>query len=370
MSKRSPRHCGSDGLGPTPAAVDGDAAPARVLIVRPSALGDVCRTVPALATLRRSLPRARIDWMVRARFADAVRYHPALSGVVNFPRQRFAAAWRNPAACAEAVAWARNLRRPHYDLVIDLQGLFRSGLFTRLTGAPRRVGFANAREAAWLGYNQRHWVNPNIHAVDRMLALLEALGYRLEHDMRLYVGEQDQQWLDDYLDDRGGRGGRYACLAPTAQWQCKCWPLERYIDIGRKLLDAGVAGKRLIIVAAPGEHRRVQPLLDAFQDDPRVTCPSTTIGQMMAVVAGAALIVCNDSAPLHVAVGFDRPLVAVFGPTNPALAGPYRRAECVVQPEGIRPPDMTRYRHRNDQRLIAQVTVDAVWRKVVEQLDR
>lgn len=367
MSIRSPMQSGSVPPGRSARSQD---PPQRVLIVKPSALGDVCRTAPALATLSRALPHARIDWMVRELFADVVRYHPALSAVVDFPRKRFANAWRSPAVLAEAVAWAGQLRRRQYDLVVDLQGLFRTGLFTRLTCSPQRVGFANAREGAWLGYNQRHWIDPKMHAVDRMLGLLEAAGYPGERDMRLYVGEQDQHWLDGYLDEHGGRGAPYACLAPTARWLCKCWPIEHHIDIGRRLLDSGIAGNRLIVIAAPDERARVQPLLDAFRGDRRVSLPTTSVGQMMAIVAGAALIVCNDSAPLHMAVGFDCPLVAVFGPTNPALAGPYRRDDCVVQPEGIRPPDMTRYRHRNDQRLIAQVTVDAVWRKVVEQLDR
>lgn len=342
--------------------------PERILLVRPSALGDVCRTVPALATLRRTWPEARIDWMVRETFADAVRCHPAVDRVVDFPRRRFAAAWYSPTVMAEALAWARQLRRQGYDLVVDLQGLARSGLFTRLTGAPRRVGFANAREAAWLGYNQRHWIDPDLHAVDRMLGLLEMIGCPLERDMRLYVSGEDQHWLAAYLAEHGGEGASYACLAPTALWRCKCWPIERYVELGRRLLDAGLAGGRLLILAAGEERDQIQPLLDAFEGDRRVTWPRTTIGQMMAVVAAAALVVSNDSAPLHMAVGFDRRLVTVFGPTDPALAGPYRRDDCVVQPEGIGPDDMKRYRHHYDQRLIARVSVEAVWAKVVEQL--
>ena len=351
-----------------PAPADGDDR-LRVLIVRPSALGDVCRTVPALASLRRAMPDARIDWMVHENFADALRHHPALDDLVLFPQVRFGAIWRSPTVLREAIGWAGQLAQQRYDIAVDLQGLFRSGLFTRLTRAPQRIGFANARELAWLGYNRRHRVDPNVHTVDLMLGLLAAHGYPIEREMRLYVGEQDQQWLEDYLDDKGARHDPYACLAPMARWRCKCWPLERYVEIGRRLLADGVAGKRLIVVAASDEHQHIEPLLDAFRDDDRVTCPTTTVGQMMAVIANSRLLVSNDSAPLHMAVGFDRPIVTIFGPTDPALAGPYRRPECVVQPEGIRPSDMTNYRHRrNDQRLISKVPVDAVWDRIVEQL--
>ena len=95
---------------------------------------------------------------------------------------------------------------------------------------------------------------------------------------------------------------------------------------------------------------------------------SKQLADVQAVVAAAEMVVCNDSAPLHMAVGFDRRLVTVFGPTNPALAGPYRRDDCVVQPEGITASNMKRYRHHHDQHLIARVGVEAVWAKIVQQL--
>ena len=101
----------------------------RVLIIRPSALGDVARSVPVLATLRRAMPNARIDWLVHEGFADAIRHHPALDGVLPFPRKHFGALWRRPAAALDAAAWAADLRGRRYDIVFDFQGLARSGLF-------------------------------------------------------------------------------------------------------------------------------------------------------------------------------------------------------------------------------------------------
>ena len=164
----------------------------RVLIIRPTALGDVVRTVPALVSLRAAMPQARIDWLVHDAYADAIRHHPALDGVIEFPRRRFGRAWTSPAIARELWRWTASLRRARYDLVFDLQGLARSGWFTFVTGAARRVGFANAREGAWLGYNRRHRVDAEVHAVDRMLALLEAEGVPVQRDMRLYLGDADR----------------------------------------------------------------------------------------------------------------------------------------------------------------------------------
>src|SRR5690349_12966590 len=127
----------------------------RILIVRPSALGDVCRTVPVLASLRRAFPKAAIDWVVQEEFIPAVAAHPAVSELISFPRSRFAHWWRSPGCWPEIWRWFRSIRRRKYDLVVDCQGLGRSGLITFESKARHRVGLRSAREMAWLAYNHR-----------------------------------------------------------------------------------------------------------------------------------------------------------------------------------------------------------------------
>src|SRR5688572_7002593 len=102
--------------------------PARILIIRPSALGDVCRSVPVLASLRRAFPKSAIDWVVQDDFAAAISAHPALDETIRFPRARLANWWRNPRTAFEAVQWLMELKRRNYELVLDCQGLGRSGL--------------------------------------------------------------------------------------------------------------------------------------------------------------------------------------------------------------------------------------------------
>lgn len=355
------------------AAVHPDRAdrPERVLIVRPSALGDVSRTVPALATLRHAFPEARLDWLVASAFADAVRPHPMLDGLVSFDRQLLGRFGLSPRATRQGLALARELRTNAYDVVYDLQGLLRSGLLTWLTRAPRRVGFHDAREGGWLGCNVRHRVEP-VHAVDRMLGLLEADGLTPVPDARLYVGEADRHWLATFREQVGlGAKAPYACLAPTARWRCKCWPLQRYANLARRLLESGAAGEHLVLLAAPEEQRELAPMIEGLPPSlrPRVHCPATSVGQMMALLSETRLLVCNDSAALHVAVGFGRPIVALFGPTDPARVGPYRRCDSVVQPPGITDAEMRRYRqYRSDQSLMARISVEQVWQKVRQQL--
>ncbi len=310
----------------------------RILLVRPSALGDVARTVPALVSLRRAYPKAVIDWLVNRPFADAIRRHPDLNNIIPFHRDRWTATLR----------LLRRLRANEYDLVVDLQGLARSGLFAVASRAPHRLGYANAREGAAWTYNHKHRIDRNTHAVDRMLGLLQAHGLTPVHDLTLHTDGQPPLVEPPYT-----------ALAPTAQWLCKCWPIERYIEIAQRIPG------QIVILSAPHERKQVQPLIDALGD--RAACPATNVMQLMTLVQHSKLVVCNDSAAAHLAVGFNRPLACVFGPTDPMLVGPYRRPETVAQPQTITPDEMRRYRkQKDDQSIIARVTVEQVW-QIVEQ---
>ena len=267
----------------------------RVLVIRPSALGDVFRMAPAVVTLRRALPEARIECLVQQGSEAALAHHPDVDDIVTFTR-RPKRRWYGPRHVQSLCGWARELARCEYDLVIDLQGLARSGLMTWATRSLRRVGFANARELAWLFYNRRHHVPASMHHVDRLLALLEAEGYAPSHDARLYVGEDDDAWCGQLLARHGWSAQPFTCLAPTSRWKCKCWPGERYVEIGRRLIESGSAGGRLVVLHAPSERTYVEPLIEALgrvagsvAGGESVIAPVTTVGQMMALVRRSAL---------------------------------------------------------------------------------
>lgn len=303
-------------------------SPSRILLIRPSALGDVCRSVPVLASLRARFPAARIDWLVRDSFVGAVADHPALSAVIPFERKRIAIGrlWRRDGRAALA-GFLRELARAGYDHVYDCQGLGRSGFFAWATGSTRRVGFRDARELGWLGLTDRIDVPRGMHTVDRMLALIEGAGVPAVRDMRLYTSPRDRSSLDPRL-----AGHRYAVIAPTSAWAGKRWPADRFASVARELL-ARDGDLRIAVVGGPGERDQCGALVDAAREDPRVIdlVGATSVGGLMAVIERSALVVANDSAAVHMAVGFDRPLVALYGPTRVDLVGPYRREADVIQ---------------------------------------
>ncbi len=338
---------------PLPTSETRESAPRRVLIVRPSALGDVCRTVPVLASLRRAWPEAHIAWVVQDDFTAAIEAHPSLNEVIAFPRNRFGKWWKSPSRAVEVRRWFAGLRRRRFDIAIDCQGLSRSGLIVRASRAPVRIGLRSAREFAWLCYNRRVPEGDGplpTHTVERMLALLEPLGVPAVRDMRLYAPPHTMNWWKERQRQLGMIDGKpYAVLAPGSRWISKRWPIDRFAELIEPLLHRGF--ERVILIGSNSERAQVKPLLERFgmpdsgacetSDDPQrpivdlVGC--TDIAQTMAVIAGAGMVVANDSAPLHMAVGFDRPCIALFGPTDPAAVGPYARAECVVRAYQPRP---------------------------------
>ncbi|MDX2017965.1 MAG: glycosyltransferase family 9 protein [Planctomycetota bacterium] len=316
--------------------------------------------MPVLASLRAKFPEASIDWLVQDSFADAIRAHPALSGVVPFRRRELGRS-SSRLNFGPTLAFLRSLRRERYDLVVDAQGLLRSSIFARATGAPRRVGFADARELGWLLLTEKHRVQA-VHTVDRMLGLVEAAGVPALRDMRLYVPPQSLEELAPELR----RAAPYVVLAPTSRWPGKQWPAERFAVVASDLTARGL---NCVIVGSASEREQISPVLDLARRNPRVLdrVGGTSIAQLMAWISRAALVIANDSAALHMAVGFDRPIVALFGPTDVAKVGPYQREGSVLQ--RLVPGDTMD--HKDDdigQRIMARITTTDVLDMAREQL--
>jgi len=334
-------------------------APRRILLIRPSALGDVCRSVPVLVSLKQAFPEAAVDWMVQDSFAEAIEAHPDLGKVVPFPRKQLGRFMRT-GRVDRVLGWMRSVRRNRYDLVVDAQGLLRSGLIARGTGARVRVGYANAQEGAGVLYNRRYRIGRDLHAVDRMLALIEAAGVKPIADMRLYTTEAARSEAEALCPEPA------AVIAPTSRWAAKRWPIDRFADLTGRLLDAGHAP--IAIVGGPGEEEQCAPLLERFANESRVInlVGRTRIGVLMAVIERAPVVVANDSAALHMAVGFDRPTVALFGPTAVARVGPYQREPDVIQ--HLEPGDTLDHKDAANERLMERIRVEEVAGMTLQRL--
>lgn len=304
--------------------IDLSSPPERILIVKPSALGDIVHTLPVLNLLRRRFPEARISWLLGSAFADLLRGHPQLDEVVTFDRARFGKGWREPAAAVALVRFLRDLEKRRFDLVLDLQGLLRSGSLTALTRAPVRVGFSNARELAHLFYTHHVPVQTlEQHAIERYLSMCEAIGCaRGPVEFRFVTDEQDEAHVESLV----GSSVPFAVLLPGTNWATKRWPVERFASLVNPLrermgLSSVVAGGKDVIDLA----MRIAGATNV--------AGRTTLRQLVALLRRASLVIANDSGPMHIAAALGRPLVTMFGPTNPIRTGPYRRLDSVVRVE-------------------------------------
>ena len=297
-------------------------APRRILIVKPSSLGDVVHGLPVLGLLKRRWPEARVSWLVTPACAGLLQGHPLLEEVILFDRRRYGSAWRSLSAASALWRLCRELRERRFDLVIDLQGLFRSGWLARRTRAPRRIGFANARELGWLYYTDRvRLATMDEHAVSRNIRIAAALGCASRPVEFLFPDdESDAQSVREMV----GGVDPYAVLMPGANWATKRWPAERFASLVGPLRKR--FGLRCVVAGGPDAAEAARRIAGATDLTGR-----TSLRQLVALLRGAGLVIANDSGPMHIAAALGRPLVVVFGPTNPVRTGPFGRDDCVVR---------------------------------------
>jgi lipopolysaccharide heptosyltransferase I len=308
--------------------------PKRILIIKPSALGDAVHALPVLNLLKLRWPEAQISWLIGSGFADLIRGHPQLDEVITFDRRRLGTAWYNPLAAFELWKFIRTVGRHDFDLVIDLQGLLRSGWMTAMTRAPIRVGFANARELAHMFYTHHVPIDTmEQHAIDRYLAITDALGCgRTPVEFKFVTDEGDRAHVDALLNGVE----RFALLLPGANWMTKRWSPQGYAELiaplyekfGLTTVIAGGPDVRGVVTEIFMHHKpalqgRVPRVVDAVE--------KTTIRQLVALTERAAMVIANDSGPMHIAAALNRPLVTIFGPTNPIRTGPFNRPDTVLR---------------------------------------
>jgi lipopolysaccharide heptosyltransferase II len=240
--------------------------------------------------------------------------HPQLDEIILFDRHRYGRGWRNPKILGQLWKMTRELRRQEFDLAIDLQGLFRSGWLTWQTRAPVRVGFANAREMAWLGYTHRIPVaTMDQHAIERYLSVMESLGCgRGPVEFVFATNDADRQAAANLL----GGVERYALLFPGTNWPTKRWPVENFAALVRPIEQR--LGLKCVAAGSEKEHALAEQVGASIN-----LAGKTTLRQTTALIERASLVITNDSGPMHIAAALRRPMVALFGPTNPVRTGPY-----------------------------------------------
>jgi heptosyltransferase-1 len=361
----------------------------KILLIKLSAVGDVIHTIPVLNKLRRRYPSAQLDWLVTPAIAELLRHNPAITNVIEFAREDWSRPW-TPAPFVSYARLAAKLRANGYDLVVDMHGQFRTAVFALATGAPVRIGFdrprarvwdasprtfsAEARKHAWQGAREGSWLAytdhipvPTLdqHAVDRYLSVGPILGLEEgQPDFSFPIPQAASANIESLLRRHDIAGAPLVAMAPGTIWETKHWGTDKFAEVARHFLQKGFA------VALMGSRRERTVCEEVARLAPGSVdvAGETTLTELAALVRRSAISVTNDSGPMHLAVALGRPVVSVFGPTDPIWIGPYGRADAVLRAGVPCSPCLLRQlsRCRHDHVCMENVSAPAV----IERMER
>jgi len=326
----------------------------KILIIKPSSFGDVIHGLPVLHALSLRYPEAELHWVVAKGFAAILEDHPLIHRLWIIDKDSWKKPGKLPGTCWELGKLWRDLRKEKFDLVLDLQGLFRSAAIGLFTGTGDRVGFENAREGAKFSYKYLVRADTERHAVEKNLRFAEFVGCEPADPVFPLPP------LGEVPDIVKGMP-HYAVIAPSAGTLVKRWPAEYF---GRL---ASLLPFPSIIVGS----RSDAPLGDevAHRSNSRAVslAGKTSLKELGAIVRGAKFLVSPDTGPMHLAAALNVPVFAIFGPTAPLRTGPYGKIHSIIRLELPCSPCFTR-KPCPDWRCISEITPEMVLKVISEKM--
>jgi heptosyltransferase-3 len=293
----------------------------RILVIKLRAIGDVLLSTIVTKNLRDAFPDATIHFLTEPPSRDVLRFNEFLDGVLIFDKQ-----------VEGGLDLIRRIRRGKYDLVLDLFGNPRTALLTRLSGARIRVGF-HFRGRTYAYNVVVHPRGSIVHNTQFNLDALEALGIDIhDHNVYFRFSPDDEQVVDHFLRETFAPGEFLVCLNPGGGWYTKRWGLERFASLGDRITEDFKA--RVVLAYGPGEREDAEKIRSMMKHEAYIP-PPTTLLQLGAMLKRCRVLVTNDSGPMHVAAAVGTPVLAIFGPTNPELQGPFGNQHVVVRNEGL-----------------------------------
>ena len=333
----------------------------RILIVRLSAIGDVVQGTPIVCALRERFPDAFLAWAVAGAGATLLRGHEAIDRLITLPR-----GWlKSPRA-----VWRlrRELRALKFDVAVEAQGLTKSAVLARLSGARRRIGFGDP----W-GRELSRWLNTELvdttcvrHVVDRNLRLLRPLGIE-SPTVRFQLPEHvaDRSAAEEMIRRMGVADG-YVMINSGAGWPSKLWPNDRYAKVAPPLARQW----RLPTVVAwgsPDERTAAERIVAGSEGHARLA-PPTALTELAALARRARLFIGSDTGPLHIAAAVGTPCVGLFGPWPAERHGPYGPKNAALQ--SILFEGTTRQRRNAPPTLMEAISIEQVCEACDRILDR
>lgn len=303
----------------------------KILIIRLSSIGDIVNALPAVAALGRTFPAAEITWAVEARYACLLEGNPYLRRTVQLDtlgwrkRLGFASTWR------EIASGVRTLRETRYDFVLDFQALVKTAFIARLCRSPRRVGFAAyAHREIGAGLFYTETVAPPVsgHVINEYMSLARQLGAEAggSWEFPLPSSPAARSAMEARLE--AARADDFVLISPGGGWAAKRWPPESYSAlISRLQRETALA---IVLTGAPAEEPVIREIIRSPGCERSIYVPAS-IQHFIELARKAKLFIGGDTGPLHLAAALGTPIVAIYGPTDPARNGPFSAADMVLR---------------------------------------
>ena len=291
----------------------------KILIIKPSSLGDIIHAFPALSIIRKTFPSSYIAWLINKNFKEVLEGQPYLDEIIVFPRYVF---------LKKGVPFFKELRRRGFDITIDLQGLLRSALISLLSGAKQRVGFRAGREFSSLFYTHPIDIAPGIlHAVDRNVRLASSIcGGIFDTDFTFNISRRAVRKIEKLLKDLDVHG-QIIALSPVTRWSSKMWFEEKWASLADELSKKGA----VFFLGSHGEEKVVQRIMKRMKTPSFSLAGKLDLQELAAFLSRSRILVTVDSGTMHVASVLRVPIVSLFGPTDPDHCGPYGQERGVVK---------------------------------------
>lgn len=286
----------------------------RILLIKPSSLGDIVHALPVVSALKAQWPGAHLTWVVKRQWAELVERADGVDRV--WPVEGTVGSW---------LEQARALRAERFDLAVDLQGLFRSGALARLSGAPIRIGFANGREGSPWFYTRRVEIpTVEMHAVDRYLLVAAALGACVQGSpqFRFKILNADMAMVRELFQSKGvALDQPWIAMNVSARWPTKRWFPGSFAAVLDRLHREGLGP--VVVIGSAGDRHDAEHLRSLTNSPFLDLTGAVPLGSLPALLSKAAMMITNDSGPMHIAAALGVPVAAIFGPTSAIRTGPY-----------------------------------------------
>lgn len=342
----------------------------RILIVRLSAIGDVLHATSVVHNLRRICPDCHITWLVSPPADSLLQNNPDIDKLIVWDRRRFDKAFsqRQFGTAWRCLRKARAmLRACTFDIALDIQGLFLSGLLTRFSGAPRRIGIHDRHEGNFLFMTEMAPVSPSRHKIYRYLTALAPLGISAKEfrpGLILPVPKSRRAWAEHFWQAHGietGNPARPILLVNTrTTWPDKNWPAENF---GRALAPLPDS-VQIIFTGAPDDIPYVKKAQQALGHPSVSIAAETSLAELAALFSLADLLLTGDTGPLYIAEAVGLPTLSLWGPTHPGIYGPLTDGHhFIISPHSCTACCKTKCRHKTNA-CIHAISVEAVTEKL------